>query len=67
MPLIKRSLSTVNRVVKIDWQKWSPKQRQLLERMLRVNQAGELGAVRIYEGQLFVLGKTSEAPVLKVR
>ena len=34
--------------------------------MIRVNQAGELGAVRIYQGQLAVLGKTPDGPVLKV-
>ncbi|MSO96836.1 MAG: demethoxyubiquinone hydroxylase family protein [Rhodospirillaceae bacterium] len=35
-----------------------------LARMIRVNQAGEYGAKRIYEGQLAVLGKTDSAPVL---
>lgn len=34
---------------------------QLLERMLRVDQAGEYGAVRIYAGQLAVLGHTPAA------
>ncbi len=33
----------------------------LIDRILRVDHAGEYGAVRIYEGQLAVLGKTSEA------
>ena len=28
----------------------------VIERMIRVNQAGEYGAVRIYKGQLAVLG-----------
>jgi len=37
---------------------------QLLERMIRVDQAGEYGAVRIYEGQLAVLGDGSSAPTL---
>jgi 3-demethoxyubiquinol 3-hydroxylase len=31
---------------------------QLVERIIRVDQAGEYGAVRIYEGQLAVLGGT---------
>lgn len=35
-----------------------------LDRMLRVNQAGEYGAQRIYEGQLAVLGKGPKAEVL---
>ena len=32
-----------------------PSQAQLMARMIRVNQAGEYGAARIYEGQLSVL------------
>ncbi len=38
-----------------------PSDAELVERMLRVDQAGEQGAVRIYEGQLAVLGARSEA------
>jgi ubiquinone biosynthesis monooxygenase Coq7 len=38
---------------------------QLIERILRVDQAGEYGAVRIYEGQLSVLGRTAAAPVIR--
>ena len=34
-----------------------PDRETLIERMIRVNQAGEYGAARIYEGQLAVLGK----------
>ena len=30
----------------------------LVERMIRVDHAGEYGAVRIYEGQMAVLGKS---------
>ncbi len=37
---------------------------ELLARMLRVNQAGELGAVRIYQGQRAVLGKGRHGPLL---
>nr|WP_046022548.1 demethoxyubiquinone hydroxylase family protein [Magnetospira sp. QH-2] len=37
-----------------------PTGKQLVERMLRVDHAGEYGAVRIYQGQLAVLGKTSD-------
>lgn len=36
-----------------------------VHRMIRVNQAGEFGAKRIYEGQLAVLGKSPEAPVIQ--
>lgn len=38
--------------------------REMLARMLRVNQAGELGAVRIYQGQRAVLGSGRHGPVL---
>jgi len=41
----------------------SPAQR--IERLLRVDQAGELGAVRIYQGQMAVLGKGKSGPLLK--
>lgn len=39
----------------------------MLERIIRVDHAGEFGAHKIYEGQLAVLGKTPIAPMLKVR
>ena len=41
------------------------RQEQLIERMIRVDQAGEYGAVRIYEGQLSVLASSDSAPVIK--
>jgi ubiquinone biosynthesis monooxygenase Coq7 len=37
----------------------------MLDRMLRVDHAGEYGAVRIYEGQLAVLGGTSIRHVIR--
>lgn len=37
----------------------------LVERILRVDQAGEYGAVRIYEGQLAVLGRSAAGPVIR--
>ncbi len=37
----------------------------LVGRMLRVNQAGEYGAARIYAGQLAVLGHGPKGPVLR--
>ncbi|XP_027218406.2 5-demethoxyubiquinone hydroxylase, mitochondrial isoform X2 [Penaeus vannamei] len=39
--------------------------RQALERIIRVDHAGELGADRIYAGQMAVLGKTSVGPVIQ--
>ncbi|HZP99258.1 MAG TPA: demethoxyubiquinone hydroxylase family protein [Reyranella sp.] len=38
-----------------------PEPRQLVERIIRVDQAGEFGAVRIYEGQLAVLRWTGRS------
>lgn len=38
--------------------------RAAVERMIRVDHAGEYGAVRIYEGQLAVLGKRDVGPVI---
>ncbi|NVJ90807.1 MAG: demethoxyubiquinone hydroxylase family protein [Methylocystaceae bacterium] len=38
---------------------------QMIERMIRVDQAGEYGAVRIYKGQLAVLGKGDKKELLQ--
>lgn len=41
-----------------------PDARQLIERIIRVDHAGEFGAKRIYQGQLAVLrGSAAEAPI----
>lgn len=42
-----------------------PTARELVERFIRVDHAGEYGAVRIYEGQLAVLGRGDKAPILQ--
>jgi len=42
-----------------------PSSAELVERMIRVDHAGEYGAVRIYEGQLAVLGKSAAAGVIR--
>ena len=39
--------------------------RDEIERMIRVNQAGEHGAVQIYKGQISVLGNSDSAPLLR--
>ena len=41
-----------------------PTKDQLVERLIRVDHAGEYGAVRIYEGQLAILGRKSAQPVI---
>ncbi len=38
---------------------------RLLDRIIRVDHAGEYGAKRIYEGQLAVLGRAKTAPVIR--
>jgi ubiquinone biosynthesis monooxygenase Coq7 len=38
---------------------------RLVERMIRVDQAGEYGAVRIYEGQLAVLGRGASGAAIR--
>lgn len=42
-----------------------PDQRALLDRVIRVDHAGEYGAKRIYQGQLAVLGQKAEGPVIR--
>lgn len=42
-----------------------PDRRQLLDRFIRVDQAGEYGAVRIYQGQMAVLGGGRRNPRLQ--
>jgi ubiquinone biosynthesis monooxygenase Coq7 len=42
-----------------------PDWKQETDRMIRVNHAGEYGAVRIYQGQLSILGKTAIAPLIE--
>ncbi len=42
-----------------------PSREELIARMIRVNQAGEYGAKRIYEGQLSILGDSEDGPVLR--
>lgn len=42
-----------------------PSPEELVERIIRVDQAGEFGAVRIYEGQLAVLGASASAGTIR--
>jgi ubiquinone biosynthesis monooxygenase Coq7 len=42
-----------------------PSVRESVERMIRVDHAGEYGAKRIYQGQLAVLGRSDKAPLLR--
>lgn len=37
-----------------------------IDRIIRVDHAGELGADRIYAGQMAILGKTSVGPTIQV-
>ena len=42
-----------------------PAHKEIVERIIRVDQAGEAGAARIYEGQLAVLGHTSAGAAIR--
>ena len=42
-----------------------PRPEPAVARMIRVDQAGEYGAARIYAGQLSVLGQSKSAPVIR--
>ena len=42
-----------------------PTKAEMIERMIRVDQAGEFGAKRIYAGQIAVLGETEDGPLLR--
>ena len=42
-----------------------PNRTEMIKRMIRVDQAGEYGAVRIYQGQLSVLGAAASAPAIE--
>lgn len=42
-----------------------PTKDKLIERIIRVDQAGEYGAVRIYQGQLAVLGKGPKGDMIR--
>lgn len=42
-----------------------PTAREVVERTIRVDHAGEYGARRIYEGQLAVLGRTKYGPLIE--
>ena len=46
--------------------KVSAQTQALLDKILRVDHAGEFGAIRIYRGQLAVLGRTNVGPILAV-
>jgi 3-demethoxyubiquinol 3-hydroxylase len=42
-----------------------PSKEEYVERLIRVDHAGEYGAVRIYEGQLAILGKKPSGPAVQ--
>lgn len=58
----RRSLCSYSRVKKADTRRPDKN----IDRIIRVDHAGELGADRIYAGQYAVLKNTSVGPVIKV-
>ncbi len=59
------TLPTVTEMPALPPQPGEPLGRALLERMIRVDHAGEYGAERIYTGQLAVLGRGRHGDVLR--
>lgn len=57
-----RSLSSISRRRKAS----AKRADKVIDRIIRVDHAGELGADRIYAGQYAVLRNTSAGPVIKV-
>ena len=41
--------------------------KELLDKIIRIDHAGEFGAKRIYQGQIAVLKDTPEGPLIKVQ
>ncbi|KAF2077665.1 hypothetical protein CYY_001053 [Polysphondylium violaceum] len=56
--------SNTSKTSQVDLEKERLK-RELIERIIRVDHAGEFGAARIYEGQLAVLKNTKEGPLIR--
>jgi demethoxyubiquinone hydroxylase (CLK1/Coq7/Cat5 family) len=46
--------------------KTEQKTKELIDKIIRVDQAGELAADRIYAGQMAVLGRTDVGPTIQV-
>ncbi len=64
--LIQKTLQKFYSTEKTFSYKSLPKESQIMiDRILRVDHAGEFGADRIYAGQMAVLGKTSVGPVIQ--
>lgn len=57
-PISNDSVSTKSKSDDEKFESLSPAQRAYLDRVIRVDQAGELGANYIYRGQIFVLSKS---------
>ncbi|PAA65892.1 hypothetical protein BOX15_Mlig014096g2, partial [Macrostomum lignano] len=55
----------LGRIASLDLAKLTPETRALLDRIVRVDHAGEFGADRIYAGQLAVLGGTPTGPLIR--
>jgi len=49
----------------IDDPSMAKKRREMLDRIIRVDHAGEVGADKIYAGQMFMLGKSEVGPLIQ--
>lgn len=59
-------LKICKRFVSFNYKTLPAESKRLIDRIIRVDHAGELGANQIYKGQLAVLGKTSVGPIIQV-
>ncbi|CAG7833399.1 unnamed protein product [Allacma fusca] len=57
--------STVSQAQKLKNRAQEERLRQIRDRIIRVDHAGEYGANRIYAGQMAVLGKTKSGPLIQ--
>lgn len=55
-----------NAIVGRCWRHCSTRPHPSIDRIVRVDHAGEFGADRIYAGQMAVLGNTASGPIVKV-
>ena len=58
-------MSTTKKLKGADHLPGDPTPEQLVERIVRVDHAGEYGAVRIYEGQMAIMGNTKAGPTIE--
>ena len=62
----RRSWVPTAAVSRLLWRRYSTRPHPTIDRVIRIDHAGEFGANRIYAGQMAVLGNTSTGPLIQV-